>query len=322
MLYKIIPNLSHKYINTYVSDYDIYAYYLGNRFDLNKVFNSPLREDKNPSFGIMQNNEGALLYHDFATGDKGNAITFVKEILKLDTYKTALERVYKDLIVKGMRTPGSILKSLKTPKKALKSDLGVKRKEFSKIDLDYWMQFGIKLNTLKLFEVDPIEYFFENDYVYWKYEDINPMYVYKVYDKMKIYRPLSIDKKNKWRGNLTKNYVFGYKQLPESGDVLIITKSLKDVMCLYELGYSAIAPPNEGVLLPVKCINDVKKRFKKIVFLYDNDYAGIKAATNAEEKFDIKHIIIPEIYKSKDITDFYMSQGKTNTTNLLRDLLI
>jgi len=321
MIYKIQnkPKLTHEYINSYVSDYDIYSFYIKERFIINKVFNSPLRKDENPSFGIIQNKEGALIYHDFATGDTGNAITFIKEILNLNTYKQALERVYEDLIIKGMRTPTKTLKSLKSPKTALKKDIGVQRKKLSDIDREYWKQFGITESTLKLFEVDPIQYLIIDGTVVWQYEDNNPMYVYKVYDKLKIYRPLA-DKSHKWSGNLTKNYIFGYKQLPETRDLLIITKSLKDIMCLYELGYTSISPSSEGVLLPVKCVDDIKKRFKEIVVLYDNDIAGLKAAKNMNEKYGFRYVLIND--ETKDLTDYYVKYGKTKTIKLIRDLLI
>ena len=39
-----------------------------------------------------------------------------------------------------------------------------------------------------------------------------------------------------------KRQVQGLSELPkEGGDLLIITKSLKDVMCCYEMGFNAIA---------------------------------------------------------------------------------
>jgi hypothetical protein len=320
MLYQIKPRITHELINTYVSDYDIYAYYLGNRFEIGKVFNSPLREDNNPSFGIIKNSDGALIWNDLATGDSGNAITFVKELENIADYKQALERIYNDLVARGSRIPESTLKPLKTPKKGVKRELGVQRQRWTKIDKEYWEQFGISTNTLKTFEVASIKYFIYDNHIYWAYEDDNPMYVYKVYDKFKIYRPLA-DKKYKWQGNITKNYVFGWKQLPDKGDLLIITKSLKDVMCLHELGYTAIAPCSEGTLLPVKAIDEAKKRFSKILVMYDNDFAGRKAANKMADKFELKTVEIPEDSGEKDLTDYYKRYGKENTSILLEDIL-
>ena len=66
------------------------------------------------------------------------------------------------------------------------------------------------------------------------------MYAYKVYNHFKIYKPYA-DKYTKWRNNLTELDIQGYKQLPKTGDILVITKSMKDVMCytrwVYQLSH-------------------------------------------------------------------------------------
>lgn len=50
--------------------------------------------------------------------------------------------------------------------------------------------------------------------------------------------------------------------LPESGDILIITKALKDVMVLYEYGIPAIAPCSENLFITEAQYNHLKERFK------------------------------------------------------------
>ena len=84
------------------------------------------------------------------------------------------------------------------------------------------------------------------------------MYAYKVFDKFKIYRPLA-SKYTKWRTNLTTSDVQGLAQIPEKGDLLIITKSLKDVMVLYEMGYTAISAASETTFIPEDIISGLKK---------------------------------------------------------------
>lgn len=92
------------------------------------------------------------------------------------------------------------------------------------------------------------------------------MYAYKVYNNFKIYRPLA-DKYHKWRNNLTEYDIQGYKQLPEKGDILIITKSLKDVMCLCKMGIPAVSPASESTFIPNIALEELKKRFKRIIIL-------------------------------------------------------
>ena len=145
------------------------------------------------------------------------------------------------------------------------------------------------------------------------------MYVYKVYDKLKIYRPLAI-KKEKWIGNTTKNYILGYKQLPEQGDLLIITKSLKDVMCLKSLGYNSISPSSEGTLLPEIVIKDLSNRFKQLIVLFDNDTQGIKSAQKIKTIYNINNITIPLDLEVKDISEYY-NKFKNQTINFLQNEL-
>lgn len=77
--------------------------------------------------------------------------------------------------------------------------------------------------------------------------------------------------------------------LPKSGDYVVVTKSMKDVMVFYELGIPAIAPISENCYLTDAQHNKLIKRFKHVVLVYDNDRAG---KTNSV-KFYRQH---PELY--------------------------
>jgi hypothetical protein len=288
---------------------------MGCKFKLNSIFNSPLRQDNTPSFGIIQNPEGRLIFNDFGNNDTGNAITFVQKKLNLPTYKDALVQIYFDLIMNS-KDIADTLQTITKPEKRSQSVIEVVRQSITKVDLDYWEQFNINKQILKKYEVDPIKYLIVNKIVYWQYTKDNPMYNYQNYDKKKIYRPYA-DKKEKWFGSMTKNYVFGHKQLPESGDLLIITKSLKDVMCLYSFGYIAVSPPSEGSLMPSTAIEDYKTRFKKIIVLYDNDEQGIKSAKRMKEVYNINNMIIPPESEVKDISDYCKAYGEDKTRALL-----
>ena len=132
------------------------------------------------------------------------------------------------------------------------------------------------------------------------------MYAYKVYNHFKIYRPLA-DKYTKWRNNLTELDIQGYKQLPKTGDILIITKSMKDVMCLYEMGIAAISPSSESTFIPDKVLKQLKKRFKRIIF--DRDQAGVKYLRKISLKTGLEGMLIHKKYKAKDISDAIKVNG-------------
>ena len=67
--------------------------------------------------------------------------------------------------------------------------------------------------------------------------------------------------------NWKKDLIQGAHMLPKTGNVLVITKSLKDVMTLYEYGITAIAPCSENEFLTDVQYEKIKKRFKHIGLL-------------------------------------------------------
>lgn len=73
--------------------------------------------------------------------------------------------------------------------------------------------------------------------------------------------------------------------LPKTGEYLVVTKSLKDVMTLYSLGIPAIAPISENCFLSESQYNRLKERFKYIVLLYDNDRPGLRSMVSIKKKF-------------------------------------
>jgi DNA primase len=113
----------------------------------------------------------------------------------------------------------------------------------------------------------------------------------------------------------------GAKQLPEGGDLLVITKSMKDVMCLYSLGITALAPNSENLFLTQNQYDKLKKRFKTIILFYDNDLPGIHNMNKFRKQFDIKCIWIPRKYGAKDISDFYKMYGREKTIELVNQAL-
>lgn len=109
----------------------------------------------------------------------------------------------------------------------------------------------------------------------------------------------------------------GSKQLPKEGDTLVITKSMKDVMCLYSLGVTAIAPNSENLFLTESQFSKLKSRFKRIVVFYDNDLPGIHNMNKIKKSFDVQCLWIPRSYGAKDISDFYKMYGRDKTLELI-----
>ena len=290
-----------------VSDYDIYSYYLG-AIKPKKLINSPLRPDDNvPSFAIFPTKDGALLFKDHGTGVAGNAIKFLKLYRGIDSREELERELLK--IVKWVNPSQTTQKAVRRAENGSSElNFGIVRQPFTEVDKRYWKQFHISMNTLKKFDVFSIKYFLCNDVVRAIYKEENPMYAYKVDNRFKIYRPLA-SKYTKWRTNLTNANIQGYSQLPEFGNLLIITKSLKDVMCLYEMGFSAVSPSSETTFIPDDVLESLKERFKHIVILYDRDEAGVKNARQYSKRYKLDAIFVHKKFKAKDISDAVRDNG-------------
>lgn len=289
-----------------ISDYDIFSKYIPG-FKVNNLIRSPLRDDSHPSFSTYRTNN-SIRYRDFSTGDNGNAIEFVKKLFKLADVKEAYAKIKEEFVDYIPTTYQKHFTEIK--------NIGIVRQKFTKEDLAYWESYNISKNTLERYDVFSIKNYLVNGEVKGIYTKDNPMYAYKVYNRFKIYRPLA-DKLYKWRQNLSNWDIQGFSQLDARGELLIITKSLKDVMVLRELGYNAIAPPSESAMIPSEVIQNLTERFTNIILLYDRDKAGMTTTRKMMKQYNLDFFFIDKKYKVKDISDFIKLYGKELTKQFL-----
>jgi len=258
---------------------------------------------------------------DFGKGSY-RAIAFVMEYYKLN-YKEALEKINYDFnlglgnIEYVFRNDHPVIEHHEGKIDSKESSIiKVKRREFSKDDYDFWyVRYMINQHTLEAFNVYPIVNFTINDYLYFS---AKLSYSYDYYwengiFRRKIYQPLS---DNKWYSN-GGMVVQGEGMLPHHGDLLIVTSSLKDVMVLYEMGYTAIAPTSETSFVPNQYFEKQQGRFKKIVLFMDSDETGMKMNKRLSEKWGLDYISIPEEYYSKDISDLVYNHDKETAKKLI-----
>lgn len=313
---KLPDNITLDWILSKVTEYDIYAKYIG-QFKVGMIYNSPFRKDKNPSFGIYYSKRTKqLLFKDHGTGECGNVIKFVS----LFTGKTEYNDILSDIVDKLNITNNTKLVSSKQYIQPTETVIGVVRQEFTDVDINYWKQFNISINTLKKFNVNSIKYYLCNGIVKGTYKRENPMYAYKVYNNFKIYRPLA-DKYTKWRNNLTDYDIQGYEQLPQKGGILFITKSMKDVMCLYEMGYPAISPSSESTFLPKDVLEQLKTRFKRIIILFDRDTSGVKRSRKLSQETGLEALFVNKRFKAKDVSDAIKANSFEEIKNWLNETI-
>lgn len=319
-MYEISAVLSKENLLSKIDSYSIFKYYCPNFKKINKPFRSPFHEDKNPSAFVIHY-DGDFLFKDFG-GDSLRAVDFVMKMFNL-SFRDALEKINYDF---GLNLGGKQGEHVEIPEveesvvyEKSTAIIKIKRRDWNEKDLAYWGSFGIMLETLNKFNVVPISYFSINGYMY-KAAELSYSYEYYWENdifRRKIYQPLS---KAKWFSN-GGDVVQGEGMLPKSGDLLIITSSLKDVMVLYQLGYTAIAPTSESTFVPDKYFEKQTNRFKKIILFMDSDAAGIKQSLKFNEKWGLDYILIPRDINKKDVSDFNRAYGYESSVLLLNKLL-
>lgn len=328
--------------NSILNHYDssvLFSYYVPSNYTLGKgCTKSNLRNnDNNSSFGVFfYGKQNTWLFKDLGTGVKGNVFYYVQLLFGYTSYFKAVCKVAFDfgLIdtyftipdtyrIEFLNTSGT--NTINTAKeKSKKSNftssfkITIYKRNWNILDKEYWFdQYFITKNTLNKFNVFPITHYkieyptyfstikcLPNSYAYQALKD--GVYSYK------IYQPYA-NKENKWTNNITPGAHFGYLQLPNTGDFLIITKSGKDVMCIYDtLNIPAIAVQSETQSIKDSVMEEYQNRFKKVFLLFDNDEAG-KIATN--KYLERYKNIIPIIFKDdwpKDYSDFISSRKDKN----------
>lgn len=315
----------------------LFEYYFGQEINLAESYVNPLRRDNNPGCKFFIGKTGKLLFIDFAERNSVvDCFGFICKKYNCNLY-TALKIINRDFRL-GLGTeneqnlPDLVYEYTKPDldffkqTKEKRSELLCLKRNYENYDLNYWVNdYGISEETLKKFNVRCVKTVFKNNKPIWRNTKENPIYAYYFpnENKKKIYRPKEPDKKYKFLSSSGMSKLYqGFDQLPAKGDLLIITKSMKDVMVLYEFGYNAIAPNGEGYDIELDFFESLVNRFDNIVLLYDNDVPGINATIELSSKLKCCYIQIPkDQFGTKDISDYYYNYGQRDTGRLLFNLI-
>ena len=303
-----------------ITEYDIFVYYCPNFKVIGKKFISDIRQDSSPTVYITMYN-GKLLYKDFGNSEHTfDCFNYIKYKYNC-SFMEALTIIDHDFnlklssIVQNKKfTMGTIAYKHKSIPKISKKDVIIRKKSrsWNKDDVHFWSKYFITKKILNKFYVEPISYFWINE-ARFTCKSISYIFIFK--NRYKVYSPY--DNTVKWLSNTNKTDIQGFNQLPETGERLIITSSLKDVMCLYAAGYNAIAMQSEMQIPDEKLINKLKQRFKVINVLYDNDFQkennpGQTIAIKICTLYNLTNICIPEKFEAKDPSDLVSKMGDFN----------
>ena len=313
--------LSKDTILSKVSEYQIFKYFCTNFKDLGTKFLSDLRPDKTPTVSIALIHD-KLHYKDFGFPEHSfDCFSYVGFKYNIDFFRvlTLIDCTFGF----GLSSGSARSKSFKVPENKetnvahRSTKISVKVRSWEKQDEEFWTQFGISKQILRKFDVLPISYYWINET---RFTCHTPSYRYRFETGYKIYSPYETE--YKWKSNVGMESLQGYTQLPEQGEIVFITSSLKDVMCLGVLDYPSIALQSEMLVPKESLIQELKERFQQVIIFYDNDYLnpnnpGQAMAEKICAKYQLKNLCIPDKYREKDISDLIKSYDLQTAKNVI-----
>lgn len=292
------------------------------------VINSPLREDNKPSFGLYTLDDKKVHYYDFSTKDKGGLFDLLMKYWG-ESYKATLMRVWEDLpnfSNTNVKLNNTIKKKTYQSLKSRNIDLQCKVREWRDYDLDYWASYGISLEWLKYADIYPIShkivirdnqrYVFGADKYAYAYVERKEWKV-----TLKIYQPFNKGG-YKWSNRHDRSVISLWTKVPEFGDRICICSSMKDALCLWaNTGIPSLAIQGEGYGMSDTAINELKRRYKHIYILLDNDEAGLLDAEKLAQTTGFTNIVLPQFNGGKDVSDLFKSlQDPNKFKNMVLDL--
>lgn len=314
---------------------EVFCFYMPIDFVPKRNFRNPLYDDRRASCNIyLDAKTQCYRMKDFGNDMySGDCFWFAATILGLDVktdFRKVLECIIEDLHLnisdesnerkRYLLRPSSPVIKPKPPTTSAEKPKRFKLYEqaFTNEELKFWMRYGINNKTLERFHVRSLA----------RYESISsqgkpyflqsspeePMFAYILGDVVKLYRPKS-KVRFLYGGEKTKDYIFGFEQLPSKGDILFITGGEKDVLTLAAHHFHAICFNSETALIPEPTIESLQLRFRHIILLYDTDETGQREAERQAEILSHRNVLSLTLplaggKNEKDISDFFAS-GKT-----------
>lgn len=303
-----------------------YEYYLnlkerliGQDIKMLSAFNS---KDKVPSMFIYTDGSNFYRFKDFSSGNQGDSIELVKCLFNLPSRGHAANKIINDYQEFLLHNDAPVTLEFKFHDKFKVVDFEMRH--WNSQDSKFWTGFSISSTLLARYNVVPLAYFtmekkeedgsitsfkFTKPYLYGYFRQDGELY--------KVYMPKNLDKKF----IKVQNYVQGIDQLTYEPKYLVITSSLKDLMCFNKLGIGnveCIAPDSENTMIGESVMNKLSKQYSKVIVLFDNDEPGIKAAQRYKDKYGLNYVVLE---MSKDLSDSVKDHGIEAVRDKLLPLL-
>lgn len=300
-----------------ISEIEIYNKYTQSQVKLGSCILSPFRDEKNESFSIFIGNlDGSILWKDFATGDHGDCFHLVEKLYNCN-YDKALQIIIKDFNLDIKSNSLSFTTKIVKAILPIKKEIEIITDVFNPTEVKntYWIKYNLSLEEIYKWGIVACKSVYINK-IGLHYSEEEPVFVIKINDHYKIYRPCSI--RFKWLGNVTKDDIFIMNNFINHEN-LLITKSFKDCLCLYKEfkdTFDIVSFQSES-MIPSKNILDKLFAGRTCIYiLYDNDKAGI-SGSKALETYIIQNypnIVVINIsnnnFDRKDFSDLLETHGK------------
>lgn len=287
------------------SQEQIMEFYFGQPIKLKKQYKNPFRDDKFATCPFFYKQNGQLVFMDFSVG---KPLTCIDMAELRHGRPVGYQEIYNEM--SNLRISDLPVPTIEFNKKDMFNETVIKVEvmPYDKVDLEFWAQFNISLSILKHFNVRRVNRAWINGQLRYINLDKDRCYRYVEGDRFKLYRPHN--KRMKFKNNYMHEYE-GMSQLPYTGELLVITKSMKDIMTLYSIGITAVCPHSESAVLSSQSIDEFTTRFKRVCIWYDADPTG--EAKSLEMHALYKHKGVERLTHSavlgKDVSDIVKVHG-------------
>lgn len=305
--------LTPNYLLSKISQEDIWKYYTNLTPDSLTLYTNPSRHDVNAGCKFFQQS-GYWWLTDFARKKVYNCFTILKDMYNI-SYPKVLEMVYQDFLGKG----SDYVKSdyVYIPKLVKEGTLiDCKIQNYTKQDIDYLKSFHLTANICKRHNVYSVAMYWINGKQVYSYRNSDPCLGYLEDGKWKMYHYKRKD--FRFVSNINSSMLQGLEQLRYESNLLIITKSKKDVMVYDFLEHESVAPHSEALSKWEIHLPHLQNNYDQIIINFDNDEAGYIAADAVINKYpNLIPLFIPIESNQKDISDYIRSYGINQTKNNL-----
>lgn len=316
------PQITKEYILSNFSQEDIFQKVFPEEISLNKSYKNPLRNDEKAGCRFYYTQGGNLLFHDLSRGVKYDCFAFMMEQYRC-SFPEALEMIANTEGIYNPNVKGNQNYKILKEKEEQKSHtpIQIKVRSWNSQDVTYWYKkYGLTRSTLNKFKVFPVEFAWYGKNICYRHDFFDPCYAYKLGKyEYKLYFPFRKDnhKKHLQRFLTNTGRLQGYMQIPDKMNILCLTKSMKEVMCLDQYcNIPAVAKQGEGMYYSDKEIQHFKERASFIFVFLDFDNVGVKMANELFKRHGIYPLFLTNgkygtiDYGAKDLSD-YIEKNKT-----------